>query len=520
MLFFTPDRVLKILKPVDTGFVDFVDRDTRLEAASREFELNYRISPDVYLDLVDLEDDGRPTDRIIVMRRLPAERQLNRLAEQPGFERWVSETARFVATFHAGLQPVTGEAASVATADRVRANWRDNFDTIGNSLPAASSAAIDEAEDLVDQYLTGRDTLFEQRIDEGRIVDGHGDLRAEHVFCLDDGPRVIDCLAFRDDYRIGDVLSDIAFLAMDLHRLVGPQAARDLVRSYDEFSNEHHPSTLAHHYVAYRAHVRAKVAAVRLQQGDRGAAAEVQAYHALALEHLRAGQVRLVLVGGGAGVGKSTVAEGVAHAMGAVWLRSDEVRKSRAGLGSERHHFEEPGQGLYDDEVTEEVYRQMLEQAEALLVRGESVVLDATWSSTAHRAAARRLADRTASKLTELQCVAPLAVAKERIARRMASLDEPSDATPQIAQYLADRFERWPEADRIDTAGSIADSVSAGCASVLQRPDEQLERWGDGRSPGTPSTPGTQATLRYEAIRFFLTRRPGLGTKGPPAQSR
>ncbi|MEM7325068.1 MAG: AAA family ATPase, partial [Actinomycetota bacterium] len=377
--------------------------------------------------------------------------------------------------------------------------------------PVLAAAAFEEVEQLVTDYLAGRHTLFEERIQGGRIVDGHGDLRAEHIFCLDDGPRVIDCLAFRDDYRAGDVLADIAFLAMDLHRLVGPEAAAELVRSYDEFSNEHHPSSLAHHYVAYRAHVRAKVAAVRFQQGDRDAAAEVETYHALALEHLRAARVHLILVGGGAGVGKSTVAEGLARELGAVWLRSDEVRKSTAGIPLDEHRFEAPGEGIYAPEVTGEVYQQLLDQAEGLLTRGQSVVLDATWAAEGHRTMARQLAERTSSTLTELRCAAPLALAKERIARRMASLDEPSDATPEIAQFLADRFEAWPDAHTIDTSGSIADSITAACAVVTEPPDRP-ER------PDVVTLSGA-ASMRVESIRFFLSRRRTLQQPRPSRPS-
>ena len=330
--------------------------------------------------------------------------------------------------------------------------------------------------------------MFTERIRDGRVRDGHGDLRAEHVFCLDDGPRVIDCLAFRDEYRIGDVLNDLAFLAMDLQRLAGPAAAVTLVRAYDEFTDEHHPSSLAHHYVAYRAHVRAKIAAIRLGQGDEAAADDVRRYHRLAEAHLDVGQVRLVLVGGGAGTGKSTVAEAVANRLGAVWLRSDETRKMLAGLDVAERAGAPPNEGLYRPEVTERVYRELLDEAELLLRRGESVVLDATWSSDRWRTAARELAGETAAALTELQCVVPLVVAEARIATRMAVADEPSDATAKIARFIASRFEPWPAARPIDTDRTVDSTVDEAWRAVV----------------GDPIDPAT--VLTEEAIRFYLAR--------------
>lgn len=501
-VFFTPDRVYKRLKPVDIGFVSFVDREQRLTEAEREHQLNRRISPDVHLGLADVVEDGELTDRLIVMRRLPVDRQLDRLVDDPEFDRHIVDTARLISSFHSQQDPVRGADAWMATADEVGSNWADNFAAIDPLADAVIPAAeIDRVRTRVDDYLRGRQTLFAERIANGMVCDGHGDLRAEHVFCLPDGPRVIDCLAFRDDYRVADVLLDVAFLAMDLRRLAGPQAASRFVKAYAEFTDEHHPATLAHHYVGFRAHVRAKVAAIRFRQGVVEAADEALAYHRLAAEHLDVGQVRLVLVGGGAGVGKSTVAEGLADRLGAIWLRSDEVRKMIAGVPSDRHVFDAPGTGLYSPAVSDRVYTELLDEAEGLLQRGQSVVLDATWTSDPHRREARSLAKSTAATLTELRCDVPLAVAEERIARRMAAAYQPSDATPEIARYLADRFEPWPEAARVDTSRSIAESIEAATSQVLGRYEES----GTLQPARAPVRIERDLVLSWESVRFYLS---------------
>src|SRR5213079_1977590 len=112
---------------------------------------------------------------------------------------------------------------------------------------------IDEAEELACRFLAGRGPLFDARIRDGRIVDGHGDLLANDIFCLDDGPRILDCLEFDDRLRFGDVLLDIGFLAMDLERLGRLDLARAFLAAYREASAETHPRSLEHHYIAYRA---------------------------------------------------------------------------------------------------------------------------------------------------------------------------------------------------------------------------------------------------------------------------
>ncbi len=461
-VFFTPDRAYKLLKPVDMGFLDHRDRDVRLHAAKRELELNRRMAPDVYLGLGDVFENGELVDQLIVMKRLPADRRLSALVDKPEFADAVRAVGRRVAAFHAGQPPASDPSS--ATRDAVAANWEDNLRTLERFRDRViAGAAIDQVAALARAFLAGREALFDHRIAEGFVRDGHGDLLADDIFCLDDGPRILDCLAFRDDLRIADVLCDVAFLAMDLHRLSGPASARVLMAAYQQHSYEHHPSSLAHHYVAYRAHVRAKVACLRYEQGDAESASLAQRYHELCAHHLARGQVHLVLVGGGAGVGKSTLALDLGERLGWSAVRSDEVRKDLAGLGHDTHAFAAPGEGIYTTEMTAAVYDEMIRQAEVLLDRGESVILDATWSCESQRERARALAWRHGGWLHEIECRLDATVARERIARRLASPWNPSDATPDLVDHLAAGRDPWPQARVLDTAlapGDLAALVS------------------------------------------------------------
>src|ERR1019366_1058812 len=104
--------------------------------------------------------------------------------------------------------------------------------------------------------IAGREPLLRQRIAEGSVCDGHGDLQAEDIFCLDDGVRILDCLEFSDRLRHGDVCADVAFLAMDLERLDRPDAARYFIHAYQAEVGERLPPALVHFYWAYRAYIR------------------------------------------------------------------------------------------------------------------------------------------------------------------------------------------------------------------------------------------------------------------------
>jgi len=232
--------------------------------------------------------------------------------------------------------------------------------------PAVSARVIT----LARRYLAGREPLFAARVAAGRARDGHGDLLADDIFLLNDGPRVLDCLDFDDALRWDDVLADVAFLAMDLERLGRPDLAGEFLAGYREFSGDNWPLSLAHHHIAYRAQVRAKVTAVAASQAAAGSARRQEGNQAarellgLSARHLEAGRVRLVLIGGLPGTGKSTLAARVSEALGAAMLRTDEVRKELAGLDPVTPAAAGFGQGLYAPEMTGRTYRELLDRAE------------------------------------------------------------------------------------------------------------------------------------------------------------
>ena len=462
------DRVYKLKKPVSLGFVDFSTREARERACHREVELNSRLAPDVYLGVADVVGPGgTPCDHLVVMRRMPAERRLAALVRAGGpLEDVLGDIARRVAVFHA-TAPTSEEIAAAGRRPAVEANWDANFEQLAPFVgPVLDPQACARVERLVHRYLAGRDRLLEHRIALGAVRDGHGDLQAEDIFCLEDGPRILDCIEFDDRLRHGDLLADVAFLAMDLERLGAPAAAARFLARYREFTGETYPASLAHHYVAYRAHVRCKVACLRHGQGDPEAATAARSLLDLALRHLEEGRVRLVLVGGLPGTGKSTLAAGLADARGWSVLRSDETRKDIAGVGHTTRVPAGPGEGLYRPELTDATYRALLERARTALGLGVSVILDASWSDRRHRDAAADLARDCTGDLVALHCVAPPEVAAARIRARLARGDDASDATPGVLAAMAARFDPWPGAAAIDTSGAVDSSVGAGEAAV------------------------------------------------------
>jgi aminoglycoside phosphotransferase family enzyme/predicted kinase len=457
-LFFVGDLVFKLRKPVEFGFLDFRSRSSRKEDCEREVSLNRRLAPDVYLGVADLSMGDRLLDHMVVMKRMPRDRQLAALAGRgEDLDPWLRQVTDLLIAFHSRAQR-SPEISAAATDQALSALWQENF----NETDPFRGSILDDHDETairahVGRWIAGRRPLLDARIASDCVCDGHGDLQAEDIFCLDDGVRILDCIEFSDRLRHGDVCADVAFLAMDLERLGHRGAADRFLVDYQRLADDPFPDTLIHHYTALRAYIRAKVACLRTAQDVDGAREEARQLQRLALDHLLRARVRLVLVGGLPGCGKTTLATGLAAATGWTVLRSDEIRAQMGDPAIDSSRIGTTGyrEGRYRPEVTATVYGELLGLAEQCLGLGRSVILDASWADDSWRAAARSLADRTCSDLAEFRCEAPPHLAAGRIARRLADRSDVSEATPEIGRTMSRAFDPWPPATVVDT-GALA----------------------------------------------------------------
>jgi aminoglycoside phosphotransferase family enzyme/predicted kinase len=494
MVFLVGDRAYKLKKAVRTDFLDFSTPARRLAACEREIALNRRLAPDVYLGIRRLlpldgtEGTDADAEPVVVMRRMPAARRLSTLvANGHDVTAALRAIAHTVAGFHARAARNPKVVADGGAA-ALRRRWLANIAELRHYAGAVVNPDLPGTiEQLVLDFLDGRTALLRERDD--RIVDGHGDLLADDIYCLDDGPRLLDCLDFDDHLRHVDGLDDAAFLAMDLEHLGHPGLAEGFLDRYAAFAADPAPSGLRHHYVAYRAVVRAKVALLRHDQGEPRAAADARAHLALALRHLRDGAVRLALVGGLPGTGKTTLGGALADRFGAVLLSSDRLRKELAGIDPQTPAPAGFGEGIYDGPHTEATYAELLHRAEVLVGRGESVVLDASWSDARHRRAAEQLAARTRACLVQLACRAPTETTGRRLATRARTASDAtaSDATASVATALAQTADPWPEAVGVPTDRPPAASLDLA-GSVWRDAFRALSPPETGREP-LPSAP-------------------------------
>jgi aminoglycoside phosphotransferase family enzyme/predicted kinase len=452
--------VLKVKKPVDFGFLDFTTLERRKAACDAELRLNARLSPGVYRDVVPVTQTpdgrhriggaGRIVDYAVRMNRLPDDARADtRLAEGRLGGPEIDRLAAHLARFHerVGTQD---SAARFGTPEAILGNVRENFAQgaeASRALVGARDAAEIEREQI--EFVETHRDLLNERVQTGRIRDGHGDLRLEHVyFGSESEPTIIDCIEFNDRFRYADVSSDIAFLSMDLERAGRSDLAERFLAAYARESGDYRLYELVDFYEAYRAYVRGKVSS--LLAGDEGvpfdarerARKDARSLFLLSLLEGRQAILRpaVVAVGGVIASGKSTVATEIGVIMGAPVVDADRTRKALAGVGPTVALPERPWSGAYAPEMTERVYAEVLRRARSVLASGRTVVLDASFRTRDLRARARELARLHDVPFYFVECRASVEACRERLTERARS-ENVSDGRTEIFDQFVAAFE-------------------------------------------------------------------------------
>lgn len=478
-VFLTDRFAYKLKKPVRFEFLDFSTPPLRRAACEQEVKLNRRLAPDVYLgvepitldgDRLALNGIGAPVDWVVKMRRLPAGRALDRLIVAGELaQQQIEELAEKLAQFYVRLPPVnlTTDDYRAHLAQHVDAN-REELLAPAHGLPAEVVERVHGAQWLAMRLLHD---AFGERVADGRIVEGHGDLRPEHVYFAP-SPIVIDCIEFNRDFRQIDVADELAFLALECEYLGAPQVGEQVIESYREASGDRFCSALLEFYKTYRACVRAKVLALRAEQTaeDQRASllSDARRYLELADRHARLlAPPCVTVVYGFSGSGKSTLAAMLAESLRMKHLATDSVRREVFSDGD----VKPAGSEVYRPENRMLVYDDMLRRAELALEAGESPVLDGTFPTSELRERVVALARRHGAAPVLLRCHCPEEVAVRRIQERQEAGESLSEATPQVLRQQIERQE--PDSPgqptfEIDTSGRPATALRDALEAIRE----------------------------------------------------
>jgi aminoglycoside phosphotransferase family enzyme/predicted kinase len=458
-VFLTGEYAYKIKKPVNFGFLDFSTLAQRKHCCEEEVRLNQRLAPDIYLDVVALYGpadhpqvggEGEPIEYAVRMRQFDTRQGYDALLARGELAlSHMEQTAQVLAAFHA--------AAAVAPQDlpygspaAVLEPVRENFAQIRPLLEQQLSdpSVLAEFARVQQWSLAQAETLapaIAARKQGGHVRECHGDLHLRNIIYWQDRVVPFDCIEFNPNLRWIDVVSELAFLLMDLDDHRRPDLARCLLNTYLELSGDYDGLQLLPFYQVYRAMVRAKVASLRLAQqqpGEAGpAAAEMAAYIDLAATYTQRGRGRLVITHGLSGSGKTWLTQRLLERTDVIRLRSDVERKRLFGLAALERGGAAEQQGIYRPQASEATYRHLLAIADRLVCWGYTVVVDAAFLQAGQRALFADFAAGAGIPFRILHCEADPEVQRQRVRRRSERADDASDADLAILDYQLEQQE-------------------------------------------------------------------------------
>ncbi len=467
------DRVLKLKKPVNFGFLDYSTLKKRRAACESEVELNRRLCPEIYFGakaiieskygILRLVGEGTIVDYGVLMKRLPEEKMLDRMVENDSIaESMISPIAEKLQAFHQTARR-GDDVDEFGSIENIRYNWEENFEQTKPYIDRTISEADFELIRVwVYRWLKTNENLLKTRLAKGHICDGHGDLRCESI-CVLDRICIFDCIEFNERFRCADVANEAAFLAMDLVAYGRPDLGYFFYERYVEIAGDDQLFKLYSFYRCYRAFIRGKVLSFQLDEKEispemhTSAKEKAKNYFRIAADSTKQLQKpTIVMVGGLSGTGKTSIARGIAGELGLRVVSSDAVRMSLFGDKKKRSDYRK---GKYDDESNQLTYQKMIENGVELLKKDGGVVLDATFSRIADRENVQRIAHSVGAECRMVECRLSLETVRQRLRLRAEKKDGLSDANWEIYQNQRANFEpiKMSEADHlvIDTQDDL-----------------------------------------------------------------
>lgn len=456
----TGDFVYKIKKPVNFGFLDYSTLEQRAHYCAEELRLNRRLAPDLYLDVVpirgsdsapSLTGDGPIIEYMVKTRQFRQQDLLGNMQRAGTLTaEHIDSLAATLADFHQRIELAAPDSVW-GQPEQVHAPVAQNFEQIRPLLGnPADLAQLDELEQWAHTTFQRLIPQLAQRKADGLIRECHGDIYLDNVTLIDGQVTLFDCIEFNDAFRWTDVMSDVAFMAMDLEDRGMPDLSQRFVNAWLEHTGDYAGLAVLNYYKAYRAMVRAKVALLGLhadlsEEQRNQVLARYHGYVALAESYIRIPRRFGLLTHGVSGSGKSTLSIQLVSRLGVIRIRSDIERKRLFGQQQGSAALD---QGLYAPEQSQQTYARLAELAAQILAAGYPVVVDATHLQRAQRQQVRQAIEDQGTPCLILHCQAPLDTIEIWLNERQRKGGDPSDADIHVVRHQLEQLEPLDEQER------------------------------------------------------------------------
>jgi hypothetical protein len=445
----TGEFAYKIKKPVDFGFLDFSTLAQRRFFCHEELRLNQRLAAPLYLSVVpitgtaeqpQLGGAGPVLEYAVKLRQFEESALGDRLAQAGQLqEPLLDDLASTLARFHQNT-PRAQTMDDHGTPTAIAAAAEHNFSHVEIAQASAGNDRLDRLRNWTLENARRLAGAFQDRKQKGCVRECHGDLHLGNLVLFEGRLMPFDCIEFSEDLRWIDVISEVAFLLMDLEVNVGTAPAFRLLNRYLEITGDYAGLVLLDFYRVYRAMVRAKIASLSLAHCEalaKDRAERVRLRNAYLDYAERAAQPRkpaLIITHGCSGSGKSLLSKGLSGHLPAIRLSSDVERKRLAGLAADARTAAEPLQGIYSIEFTRRTYQHLLDTARTLLESGYNVLVDATFLLQEHRRAQANLAAACGGHFLILDLQADKELLRQRVDARGREGIDPSEADTGVLE--------------------------------------------------------------------------------------
>lgn len=271
VVFLTGDFVYKLNKPLNLGFLDFSTLEKRREQCEKEVKYNSLISPKLYLGVstineseegvISVDGVGKIIEYAVRMIQIDLDLTMDKLLIKKLINKdQIKMISRKIFDFHK-VAPMNDKIASFGSLEIIRFNWDENFDQTKCFVPEIiSQEDFDIIKLKIKEFVDNNETLFEGRIKRGMIKHCHGDFHSGNIFLDEDKIIIFDGIVFNDRFPCSDVISEVAFMAMDLDFYGYTELSNVFVKEYQDLSNDPGIIYLLDFYKCYRAYIRGKIA--------------------------------------------------------------------------------------------------------------------------------------------------------------------------------------------------------------------------------------------------------------------
>ncbi len=372
-------------------------------------------------------------------------------------QRHIDDMAVEIAKFHMSIEKATTDS-TFGTPEDIHYWSTDNFEQIEANTEAKGDLLIlDKIKAWSKAEYSKKNAQFIQRENHGFVRECHGDMHLDNMVLINGKVTIFDGIDFNKHLRWIDIMSEVAFVAMDLRNRGYPEFANRFINLYLQHIGDYNGLSVLNYYLVYRAIVRAKIAALRISQKHLSKAEEkklqkeFKSYIELCSCYILKLDVALIITHGLSGSGKSTYTESLFESIGAIRIRSDVERKRLRGYEASEHTHSPINEGIYTEQSSLATYTRLVDLSKSILNSGYPVIVDACFLQRKQRDEFHMLASDLQKPFIILAFQATEEILKERIITRAKNKCDSSEANLEVLNFQLNNYELLNDGEKINT---------------------------------------------------------------------